>query len=305
MSVGLAGDILCVVNKDQDPGHPGLFLPNYTSFRVTAQGQLTPIPNSTVSVDLGSSPSQALLSPDGSLMFGADFLGGLLRSFRISANGRLTPADALPLPPAEFADTGAPPLPLGPGGPSRRSRSSTSASSRSTGSASIATTTREASTSCGPCPTRATASAGSLVNKAGDAALRQQHRRPERLGLRHQPRPDRADRDPEGEPQRRTGNGGFQFALDSTGSFLHVVTQQSSPTSDVTANALHVFSVGGRRHADRGPVLADPPARAQPGPPAGRGGALYDRTSVPGAGRRTSATRRGWAAARPAVVCQR
>jgi 6-phosphogluconolactonase (cycloisomerase 2 family) len=37
--------------------------------------------------------------------------------------------------------------------------------------------------------------------------------------------------------------GGFQFALDSTGSFLHVVTQQSSPTAGVTANALHVFRV--------------------------------------------------------------
>ena len=37
--------------------------------------------------------------------------------------------------------------------------------------------------------------------------------------------------------------GGFQFALDSTGAFLHVVTQQSAPTSDQTANAIHVFRV--------------------------------------------------------------
>src|SRR5262249_12345127 len=35
VSVGLAGDILCVVNKDEDPGHPGQVLPTYTSFRVT------------------------------------------------------------------------------------------------------------------------------------------------------------------------------------------------------------------------------------------------------------------------------
>ena len=76
MSVGLSDDdALRVVNQDQDPDHPGQFLPNYTSFRVSPQGQLTPVPNSTFSVDPGSSPSQALISPDGSLMFGADFLG--------------------------------------------------------------------------------------------------------------------------------------------------------------------------------------------------------------------------------------
>ena len=34
VSVGLSNDdVLVVVNQDQDPGHPGLFLPNYTSFR--------------------------------------------------------------------------------------------------------------------------------------------------------------------------------------------------------------------------------------------------------------------------------
>jgi 6-phosphogluconolactonase (cycloisomerase 2 family) len=37
--------------------------------------------------------------------------------------------------------------------------------------------------------------------------------------------------------------GGFQFALDSTGTFLHVISQQSAPTSDQSANALHVFRV--------------------------------------------------------------
>jgi hypothetical protein len=35
----------------------------------------------------------------------------------------------------------------------------------------------------------------------------------------------------------------FEFALDSTESFLHVVTQQSSPTQNVTANALSVLKV--------------------------------------------------------------
>jgi hypothetical protein len=37
--------------------------------------------------------------------------------------------------------------------------------------------------------------------------------------------------------------GGFQFGLDSTYRFLHVVTQQSAPTSNVLANALRVLKV--------------------------------------------------------------
>ena len=37
--------------------------------------------------------------------------------------------------------------------------------------------------------------------------------------------------------------GGFQFALDPTGSFLHVLTQQTAPTSDQSANSIHVFTV--------------------------------------------------------------
>src|SRR5207237_3219622 len=75
VSVGLARDeVLCVVNQDQDPGHPGRYLPNYTSFRVTNEGRLIPIPWSTFFVDAGSSPSQALVSPDGGVLLGAEFL---------------------------------------------------------------------------------------------------------------------------------------------------------------------------------------------------------------------------------------
>jgi 6-phosphogluconolactonase (cycloisomerase 2 family) len=114
VSVGLSNDaLLIVVNQNQDPGHPGLFNPNYASFRVSPQGQLTPVPDSTISLDMGASPSQALISPDGRLMFGAEFLGGLLRTLRIEPDGRLIQADAQPLPPSEFAETGAMPDPLG------------------------------------------------------------------------------------------------------------------------------------------------------------------------------------------------
>jgi hypothetical protein len=87
VSVGLKGETLVVVNKDQNPAQAGTvagaILPNYTTFNVSPGGQLSPIPDSTVSVAYGSSPSQALIAAQGNVVFGADFLGGLLQSFSL------------------------------------------------------------------------------------------------------------------------------------------------------------------------------------------------------------------------------
>jgi 6-phosphogluconolactonase (cycloisomerase 2 family) len=90
VSLGLKGDILVVVNKDQDPAqNANLVQPNYTAFRVWPNGQLTAVEHSTVSVAYGSSPSQALVASRGPFVFGADFLGGLLQSFYLDPQGRL------------------------------------------------------------------------------------------------------------------------------------------------------------------------------------------------------------------------
>jgi len=90
VSVGLKGDTLLIVNKDQDPSqNASLVLPNYTTFTVRPDGKLTPVPGSTVSVAYGSSPSQSLIGSVGSVAFGADFLGGLLQSFSIDPLGHL------------------------------------------------------------------------------------------------------------------------------------------------------------------------------------------------------------------------
>jgi len=90
VSLGLKGDILTVVNKDQDPAqNANLVQPNYTTFRVWPNGQLTAVEHSTVSVAYGSSPSQALIASRAPVVFGADFLGGLLQSLRIDEDGRL------------------------------------------------------------------------------------------------------------------------------------------------------------------------------------------------------------------------
>ncbi|MBE9005812.1 beta-propeller fold lactonase family protein [Fortiea sp. LEGE XX443] len=114
VSLGLAGDILTVVNQNLLPQIPAPeasnSLPNYTTFRVTPKGKLIPIPNSTVSVPNGSLPTQALISPNKRLLFGVDGGTGLLRSFQILPNGRLqqSPTSPQPLPAPAF-----PPNPLG------------------------------------------------------------------------------------------------------------------------------------------------------------------------------------------------
>jgi 6-phosphogluconolactonase (cycloisomerase 2 family) len=114
--VGLAmsGNKMVVVNQDNDPGNPGQFLPSYSTLSVNEAGHLSPIAGGRFTVDLGSTPTQALVSPlEPSLVFGCDFLGGLLRSFQLHGNGKLTEIQVQPLPADEFALSGAPPLPLG------------------------------------------------------------------------------------------------------------------------------------------------------------------------------------------------
>ena len=84
--LGLKGGVLVVVNKDQDPAQNGnLTLPNRTTFRVWPSGQLNPIAHSTVPLAYSTFPSRALIASQGSFVFGAAFLGGLLQSFGIQA----------------------------------------------------------------------------------------------------------------------------------------------------------------------------------------------------------------------------
>jgi 6-phosphogluconolactonase (cycloisomerase 2 family) len=112
VSVGLAGDRLYVVNKNDDPMRPEVTsanFPNYTGFTVAADGTLTPIPDSTITLPSPTaSPSQALISRDQRFLFGADFLAdvtlgqGLLQSFRIQNSGTLAQNPPQPPPESEF-----------------------------------------------------------------------------------------------------------------------------------------------------------------------------------------------------------
>jgi 6-phosphogluconolactonase (cycloisomerase 2 family) len=115
VSVGVSGSFLYVVNQDEDPAQDAAAgTPGYTAFTVASDGALTAIPGSTVSA--GVSPSVALVSADGKLLFGADFLAPLksvppqppLRAFAIGADGKLTAAPGTPMAIPEV-DGGSPP----------------------------------------------------------------------------------------------------------------------------------------------------------------------------------------------------
>jgi hypothetical protein len=123
VSLALDCDTLIVVNKSGDFGRPSAVLPNYTTLKVWPDGSLMPYDDDgndssrafqqTASVAVGSSPTQAFIVPQSHLMFGADFLGGLVQHFRYDEDGGLHQLAPLALPASEFADTATPRLPLG------------------------------------------------------------------------------------------------------------------------------------------------------------------------------------------------
>ena len=123
VSLSLAGDTLFVVNKSGDLGRPSAILPSYTALRVHSDGSLSYIGETTndtsreyqarVSVAIGSSPSQAFVIPDTHLLFGTDFLTGLVERFKFDDSGKLHQLSPLALPASEFTDTTTPRLPLG------------------------------------------------------------------------------------------------------------------------------------------------------------------------------------------------
>jgi len=245
VSLGLAGDVLCVVNKDEDPGHPGQFLPNYTTFRVSAGGRLTPIPRSTVDDENGSDPSQALVAPGGRLLFGADFLGGALRSFGISTGGRLDPRAVLGLPHSEFADTGKPPLPLGLAVHPTRPLLYVGFVTinrigvyryNSTGALRFLRTVADSGS--GVCWLLLNRDATRLyASNTGDPSVSV-------YDLTADPSAPVEIQKVNLNVAAGSNPGSYQFALDPSGGFLHVVTQQNSAASTAAANALHVFKVG-------------------------------------------------------------
>ncbi len=121
-SLALNGNILFVTNQSSDFARPSTSLPNYTTMRVERNGYLVPTDDDTndtsrpyqtkVSVAAGSAPSQAYFAQDSGILFGADFLGGLIEHFRVDGQGKLHTLPPLALPASEFGAS-VPRLPLG------------------------------------------------------------------------------------------------------------------------------------------------------------------------------------------------
>ncbi len=122
VSLALDGTTLYVANQSGDFARPSTILPNYTAMRVEQDGILVPISDdindtsrnfqATVNVAAGSAPSQAYFAAGTNLLFGADFLGGLLQHFRLDQQGQLHALAPIALPASEFAPA-TPRLPLG------------------------------------------------------------------------------------------------------------------------------------------------------------------------------------------------
>jgi 6-phosphogluconolactonase len=77
-SVAVNGRFVYIANKAFDPLHLITWQPNYTTFEVDDAGRLSPVPNGTINVPPGSSPSQVLLSNDRRFLFATDFLAFML-----------------------------------------------------------------------------------------------------------------------------------------------------------------------------------------------------------------------------------
>jgi 6-phosphogluconolactonase (cycloisomerase 2 family) len=104
-SIAVNGRFVYVANKAFDPLHPITTQPNYVTFEVNDAGRLAEVPNGTIEVPAGSSPSQVLLSNDRKFLFGTDFLGfmlkdegtvGTLLSFNVKGDRGLTLAPGAP-----------------------------------------------------------------------------------------------------------------------------------------------------------------------------------------------------------------
>jgi hypothetical protein len=95
-SLGLSGDTLVVANRARD-GVRDLetVAPNYTSFKVGADGRLTPVPGSNIQAAPASAPTAAYVPPQGGVAFGPSD-GGPIRGFSISPSGVLTQAPGSP-----------------------------------------------------------------------------------------------------------------------------------------------------------------------------------------------------------------
>jgi pSer/pThr/pTyr-binding forkhead associated (FHA) protein len=110
-SLGISGDTLVVANKARD-GVRDLEkeTPNYTSFKISADGRLTPVADSSVESKPASAPTSAVVPDRGGVVFGLED-GGPIRGMSIDGSGKLSEAEGSPITasPTAFAEGTPPP----------------------------------------------------------------------------------------------------------------------------------------------------------------------------------------------------
>jgi 6-phosphogluconolactonase (cycloisomerase 2 family) len=95
-ALGIDGDTLIVTNKAQDGVRDlSKVKPVYTSMRIDSQGRLKQIAGSSITADLGASPTDAYVPPQGGVVFSTEE-SGPLRGFSIGVDGKLDQASDSP-----------------------------------------------------------------------------------------------------------------------------------------------------------------------------------------------------------------
>ena len=240
VSVGLSGDTLVVVNKAMDPAQPSATTPSYVTFQVREDGSLQRRAASVVNSAVGSSPSQALISPDQRLVFGSDFLGGKLQSFVLDAEGTLVQNPPQAPDARAYGTSAAPRLALGLATNPRRPvvyaglvTISKIAVYQYDAQGRLSFVRAVPDSGAGVCWLRSNATGTRLyASNTGDASVTVY---------------DTSDALNPVEIQKYSlfgGGNGFQLELDPAGTHLFVVTQRAaSTTAPGTGNNLHVLDV--------------------------------------------------------------
>jgi 6-phosphogluconolactonase (cycloisomerase 2 family) len=273
-SIGIAGNTLYVANRgNASVAQAGTSVPNVTAFHINHDGSLRTIPNSTVEFPVGTLVTQTLVSPDKRFLFveAATFDGtpggNTVNTFRIGADGRLTPAPGGPA----SAGTDAPVL-LGAAVHPRLNIVYTGfASAGQVGVFTYDETGRTnfvgASDGTGAAPCWCVISADGRVLYVANTASNSVSVYSLADPLHPVQVQELELRGPRGTPDGpRTSV--FEIALDPTGRFLYAVTQATDP-SFPEGNQLHTFQVArdGTLTERVAPVIfsqADVPANAHP-----------------------------------------
>jgi 6-phosphogluconolactonase (cycloisomerase 2 family) len=99
VSIAVSHNLVYVAN--QGPGtSPGDT--NYTGFRLDRDGQLSPIPDSTIPLSSDSKPGDVLFNSDGHRLVGTEIAGSKIDSFVVGKHGLLTAAPGSPFDAQSF-----------------------------------------------------------------------------------------------------------------------------------------------------------------------------------------------------------